>query len=237
MHAGLRPETYFDSSTIIVGLVLLGRWLEGRAKGRTADAIRRLVGLGAKTARIVRAGGDVDVDLAVVQPGDLLRVRPGEKVPVDGVIVEGGSAIDESMITGESDPGRPGDRRRGHRGHPEHDRHVRLPGDPGGAATPPWPGSSRWSGGPRAARRPIQHLADRISEIFVPIVLVLATLAFVAWLALGPEPRLTFALTAFVDGGRHRLPVRDGSRDPHGDHGGDRPRRRVGHPRQGRAGP
>ena len=197
VHAGLRPETYFDSSTIIVGLILLGRWLEGRAKGRTADAIRRLVGLGAKTARIVRAGGDVDVDLAVVQPGDLLRVRPGEKVPVDGVIVEGGSAIDESMITGESIPV---------------DRAI---GDEVIGATLNTTGTFVFRATrvgrdtalarivemvrrAQGSKAPIQHLADRISEIFVPIVLVLATLAFVAWLALGPEPRLTFALTAFV---------------------------------------
>ena len=197
VRAGLRPETYFDSSTIIVGLILLGRWLEGRAKGRTAGAIRRLVGLGAKTARVVRAGGEVDVDLAEVHPGDLVRVRPGEKVPVDGVIVEGGSAIDESMITGESIPV---------------DRTV---GDEVIGATLNTTGTFVFRatrvGSETALARivemvrraqgskaPIQRLADRISEIFVPIVLVLAALAFVAWLALGPEPRLTLALTAFV---------------------------------------
>jgi Cu+-exporting ATPase len=99
-EAGLHPETYFDSSAIIIGLILLGRWLEDRAKGRTTGAIRRLVGLQAKTARLVRGDEEVEVELAAVQPGDLLRVRPGEKVPVDGVLVEGGSAVDESMLTG-----------------------------------------------------------------------------------------------------------------------------------------
>ena len=188
LRAGLRPETYFDSSTIIVGLILLGRWLEGRAKGRTAGAIRRLVGLAAKTARVVRAGGEVDVDLAEVSPGDLVRVRPGEKVPVDGVIVEGGSAIDESMITGESIPV------------------DRTTGDEVIGATLNTTGTFVFRatrvGSETALARivemvrraqgskaPIQRLADRISEIFVPIVLVLATLAFAAWLAFGPEPR------------------------------------------------
>jgi P-type Cu+ transporter len=197
LRAGLRPETYFDSSTIIVGLILFGRWLEGRAKGRTADAIRRLVGLSAKTARVIRAGAEIDVQLSEVVPGDLVRVRPGDKVPVDGIIVEGGSAIDESMITGESMPV---------------DRAI---GDEVIGATLNTTGTFVFRatrvGSETALARivemvrraqgskaPIQRLADRISEVFVPIVLVLAALAFVAWLALGPEPRLTLALTAFV---------------------------------------
>ncbi|HSO29665.1 MAG TPA: heavy metal translocating P-type ATPase, partial [Candidatus Sulfomarinibacteraceae bacterium] len=102
--AGLHPETYFDSSTIIIGLILLGRWLEARAKGRTTGAIRRLIGLQATTARRIRDGVEEDVELASVIPGDLLRVRPGEKIPVDGVVVEGASAVDESMLTGEPIP-------------------------------------------------------------------------------------------------------------------------------------
>ena len=102
--AGLEPETYFDSSTIVIGLVLLGRWLEARAKGRTTGAIRHLIALGAKTARVVRADKEIDVDLAEVRPGDLVRVRPGEKVPVDGVVISGGSAVDRSMLTGEPIP-------------------------------------------------------------------------------------------------------------------------------------
>ncbi|MEA2536110.1 MAG: P-type Cu+ transporter [Chloroflexota bacterium] len=197
MQAGLRPETYFDSSTIIIGLILLGRWLEGRAKGRTAGAIRRLVGLSARTARVVRAGVEVDVDLAEVFPGDLVRVRPGDKVPVDGVMVEGGSAIDESMITGESMPV------------------DRVVGDEVIGATLNTTGTFLFRatrvGSDTALARivemvrraqgskaPIQRLVDRISEVFVPVVLVLAALAFVVWLTVGPEPRLTLALTAFV---------------------------------------
>ncbi len=103
-NAGIMPETYFDSATIIIGLILLGKYLEGRAKGRTTGAIRRLVGLQARTARRIRNGVEQDVDLAVVVPGDLLRVRPGDKVPVDGVVIEGMSAVDESMLTGEPIP-------------------------------------------------------------------------------------------------------------------------------------
>ncbi|MGH2477261.1 MAG: cation transporter, partial [Candidatus Limnocylindrales bacterium] len=103
-EAGLHPETYFDSSTIIIGLVLLGRWLEHRAKASTTGAIGRLVGLQATTARRLSDHGEHDVPLEAVAVGDLLRVRPGEKVPVDGVVVEGGSAIDASMLTGEPMP-------------------------------------------------------------------------------------------------------------------------------------
>ena len=104
-QAGLHPETYFDSSTIILGLVLLGRWLEARAKGRTTGAIRRLVALQASSARRIDAtGAETDVPLEAIVVGDRLRVRPGDKVPVDGVVLEGGSAIDAAMLTGEPIP-------------------------------------------------------------------------------------------------------------------------------------
>jgi Cu+-exporting ATPase len=103
-EAGLHPETYFDASTIIIGLVLLGRWLESRAKAGTAGAIRRLIGLQPTTARLVTDAGETDVALERVTVGDLLRVRPGEKLPVDGVVVEGASAVDASMLTGEPLP-------------------------------------------------------------------------------------------------------------------------------------
>ncbi|HEX5589264.1 MAG TPA: heavy metal translocating P-type ATPase, partial [Candidatus Limnocylindrales bacterium] len=195
--AGLHPETYFDSSAVIIGLILLGRWLEARAKGRTTGAIRRLIGLQATTARRIRDGVEEDVELAVVVPGDLLRVRPGDKVPVDGVVVEGTSAVDESMLTGEPIPV------------------TKSPGDEVIGATINTSGSfvmrtvhvgrdtalarivdlvQRAQG----SKAPIQRMADRISEIFVPIVLVIAALTFVAWFLAGPEPRVTLALTAFI---------------------------------------
>jgi Cu+-exporting ATPase len=195
--AGLHPETYFDSATIITGLILLGRWLEARAKGRTTGAIRRLVGLQATTARRIRDGVEEDVDLAVVVPGDLLRVRPGEKVPVDGVVAEGMSAVDESMLTGEPIPA------------------TKTAGDEVIGATLNTTGSfvmraTRVGRDTALARivdlvqraqgskAPIQRLADRISAVFVPAVLVVAALTFAAWFLFGPEPRVTLALTAFI---------------------------------------
>ena len=113
-------ETYFDTAVVITVLVLLGQVLELRARSQTSAAIRQLLGLAPKTARVIRDGVEEDVPLAEVQVGDLLRVRPGEKVPVDGVVVEGRSAVDESMVTGEpmpveKDAGRAGDRRHGQR--------------------------------------------------------------------------------------------------------------------------
>ncbi len=195
--AGIEPVSYFDSSAIIIGLVLLGRWLEGRAKGRTTGAIRRLVALQATTARRVRDGVDEDVELASVVPGDLLRVRPGDKVPVDGVVVEGVSAVDESMLTGEPIPV------------------TKSAGDEVIGATINTTGSfvmrATHVGRETALARivelveraqgskaPIQRLADRVSEVFVPLVLVIASLTFVAWMLVGPEPRFTLALTAFI---------------------------------------
>ncbi len=196
-QAGLHPETYFDSSTIIIGLILLGRWLEARAKSRATGAIRRLIGLQASSARLV--SGDVETEIAVedVQPGDLLRVRPGDRVPVDGVVVEGASAIDESMLTGEPMPVEKG------------------PGAEVIGATLNATGSfvfraTRVGADTALARivalvehaqgskAPIQRLADRVSEVFVPAVLIVAALTFAAWFTFGSEPRLTLALTAFI---------------------------------------
>ncbi|HEX8931937.1 MAG TPA: heavy metal translocating P-type ATPase, partial [Patescibacteria group bacterium] len=101
---GVDPMPYFDTSTIIIGLILLGRYFEARAKAGTSEAIKKLIGLQAKTARVLRDKKEVDIPIAQVQIGDIVRVRPGEKIPVDGVITEGDSAVDESMITGESLP-------------------------------------------------------------------------------------------------------------------------------------
>jgi Cu+-exporting ATPase len=196
--AGLMPETYYDSAAIIIGLVLAGRWLEGRAKGRTSDAIRALVRLAPSTARRLDAeGAEHEVRIDDLQPGDLLRVRPGEKVPADGIVIEGASAIDESMLTGEAMPV------------------ARDIGDPVIGASLNTTGSfvmraTRVGGDTTLARiialveraqgrkAPVQRLVDRVSEVFVPLVLLLAGIAFVAWYALGPEPRLTYALVALV---------------------------------------
>jgi Cu+-exporting ATPase len=195
--AGLEPATYFDSAAIIIGLVLLGRWLEARAKGQTTGAIRRLAALRPISARLVRGELEEDVPLDSVVVGDLLRVRPGDKVPVDGLVIVGSSAVDEALLTGEPIPAGKG------------------PGDEVIGATLNTTGTfvmraTRVGRDTALARivelveraqgskAPIARLADRIAEVFVPTVLVVAAGTFVVWLAVGPEPRLTHALVAAI---------------------------------------
>jgi Cu+-exporting ATPase len=196
-EAGLHPETYFDSATIILGLVLLGRWLEARAKGEASGAIRRLIGLQAVSALLVAPGGDRSVAVEEIQPGDLLRVRPGDRIPVDGVVVEGSSTVDQAMLTGEPIPV------------------MKGPADEVFGATLNQSGTFTFRatrvGSDTALARivalvehaqgskaPIQRLADRISEVFVPAVLAVGVVTFAAWFLFGTEPRLTLALTAFI---------------------------------------
>jgi Cu+-exporting ATPase len=187
-EAGLHPETYFDSSAIIIGLVLLGRWLEHRARTGTTGAIRRLVGLQATTARRVIDGRDEDVALETVVVGDLLRVRPGEKVPVDGVVVEGASAVDASMLTGEPIPVEvtAGTEVIGATMNTTGTfvmRATRVGRDTALARIVELVSRAQGS------KAPIQRLADRIAEIFVPLVLVVAAATFLVWLVFGPRSR------------------------------------------------
>ena len=245
--AGVEAAVYYDSAVIIIGLILLGRYLEARAKGQTSAAMRRLIGLQAKTARVLRpvpdstldpAGGpslggrsapgslatcelagptdtapvaseagtcsiapgetmELDIPVEEVVVGDVVVVRPGEKIPVDGTVTEGRSAVDESMLTGESIPVEKG------------------PGDEVIGATLNRTGSFRFRATKvgrdtalaqivrlveeaQGSKAPIQRLADYIASIFVPVVLGVAVITFLVWYLLGPEPAFTLALLAFV---------------------------------------
>jgi Cu+-exporting ATPase len=195
--AGIEPVTYFDSSTIVIGLVLLGRWLEARARVQTSGAIRRLIGLSPTTARLVVDGVDRDVPLESVRVGDLLRVRPGDTVPVDGLVVEGGSDLDLSMLTGEPIPVAvgPGDTVIGASRNATGSFVMRATRVGRDTALARIVELVRRAQGSKA---PIQRLADRIAEVFVPLVLVAAVVTFAAWYLAGPEPRLTLALTAAI---------------------------------------
>jgi len=205
---GLTAEPYFDTSTIIIGLILLGRFLEARAKSQTSEAIKKLIGLQAKTARVLRGSMDsfgfaqdgqvlssreeVDILIGEVVVGDLIIVRPGEKIPVDGVITEGLSSIDESMVTGESMPA------------------DKKAGDLVIGATINKTGSFVFRATKvgqetmlsqiiklvqeaQGSKAPIQRLADLISSYFVPIVLMTAIVTFIMWYILGPVPSFTYA--------------------------------------------
>ena len=188
---------YYDTAAIIIGLILLGRFLEARAKGQTSLAIKRLMGLRPDTARVVRDGAEVTMPVADVAVGDVVAVRPGEKIPVDGDVLEGESAVDESMVTGESIPVDKG------------------PSDPVIGATVNTTGSLRVAATKvgrdaflsqmislveqaQSSKAPVQRLADRVAARFVPAVLLTALVTFGVWLAVGPDPVVTHALTSFV---------------------------------------
>jgi Cu+-exporting ATPase len=195
MH-GVVP-TYFDTAVVITALVLLGQVLELRARHRTGAAIRQLLGLAPKSARVVRNGVDQDVPLEQVQIGDLCRVRPGEKVPVDGVVVEGRTAIDEAMVTGEAVPAEkePGSRVTG--GTINTTGSIVFRADRVGTETL-LAQIVRMVGEAQRSRAPIQRLADRIAAWFVPSVVLIAIVAFVVWMTWGPEPRMARALVSAV---------------------------------------
>jgi Cu+-exporting ATPase len=196
-HGGAVP-VYFESAAVIVELVLLGQVLELRARSRVSGALKALLGLAPRSARLVRATGEeLDVPVEEVKPGDRLRVRPGEKVPVDGRVISGSSAVDEAMVSGEPIPveKRPGDRVTG----------ATVNGNGGFVMEAERVGKDtllaqivRMVGDAQRSRAPIQRLADVVSGWFVPAVVAAAALAFLAWALAGPEPRLAHALVAAV---------------------------------------
>jgi Cu+-exporting ATPase len=190
-------ETYFDTAAVITVLVLFGQVLELRARSRTGTALRGLLGLAPKTARVVRDGADLDVPLSAVGIGEICRVRPGEKVPVDGVVIEGRSAIDEAMVTGEPIPAEkePGSRVTG--GTMNTTGGLLIRADRVGSDTL-IAQIVRMVGEAQRSRAPIQRLADQIAGYFVPAVVVVAVFAFVGWSIWGPDPRLARALVNAV---------------------------------------
>ncbi len=195
--AGGGVGLYFEPAAVIVVLVLLGQILELRAREETGGAIRALLDLAPKTAVRVGEGGDEEVPLDSVRMGDLLRVRPGEAVPVDGAVVEGGSHVDESMVTGESLPvaKRPGDGVIG--GAVNQSGSFVMRAEKVGADTMLSKIVTLVAAAQRS-RAPIQRLADRVAGWFVPLVLTIAALAFLVWLVWGPTPSLEFAIVAAV---------------------------------------
>ena len=190
--AGLEREVFYETALVIIGFVSLGRFLEARAKGRTSAAIKRLLTLRPKTARVLRDGEEVDIPVAALQVGDVMLVRPGEQIPVDAELLEGLGAVDESMLTGESMPvdKAPGDRVYGATINGSGALRVRatqVGADTVLARIIALVESAQ------ASKAPVQALADRVASIFVPVVLVIAAASFLLWLVVGPAPALTFA--------------------------------------------
>jgi len=197
ISGGIEPKVYFDTSVIIITLILLGRVLEARAKGQTSEAIKKLIGLQPKTARVIRDEKEVDIRVDEVLVGDIIIVRPGEKIPVDGIVRDGKSYADESMITGESIPV------------------EKKTGDEVIGATINKSGSFKFEATKvgkdtalaqiiklvqeaQGSKAPIQRLADKIAGYFVQVVISIAVLTFIIWFLLGPKPALTIALLNFV---------------------------------------
>ena len=198
-HAFMRhgAMTYYDLSAVVITLVVLGRWLEARARGRTSEAIRRLMSLAPRAARVIRDGVEMDVPTAEVRVGDFVRIRPGERVPVDGVVTEGASTVDESMLTGESLPAEKAPESSVFAGTVNRTgsfvfRAARVGSETTLARIIQLVAEAQGS------RAPIQRLADRVAAVFVPIVLVIAALTFIAWWLLGPEPAGLLALANAV---------------------------------------
>ncbi|MFO3796031.1 MAG: copper-translocating P-type ATPase, partial [Anaerolineales bacterium] len=193
----LSGHVYFETAAVIITLIRLGKYLEARAKGRTSEAIKKLMSLRAKTARLVREGQEMEVPVDEVRVGDVILVRPGEKIPVDGVVIEGRSAVDESMLTGESLPVEKG------------------PGDMVIGATLNKQGFLRFEATKvgketalaqiirlveeaQGSKAPIQRLADQVSAVFVPTVILIASIAFLFWYFVGDPGNLTHALVNMV---------------------------------------
>ena len=194
---GIGSAVYFDTAALIIGLILLGRFLEARARGRTSEAIRRLIGLQPNTARVIRDGQETEVSVEELALDDVAAVRPGERVPTDGEIVEGSSTVDESMLTGESMPV------------------DKAPGAAVYGATLNGTGYFlfrvtrvgrdtalaqiiRLVEEAQGSRAPIQRVADRVASVFVPAVGAVAIAAFLFWMVLGPAPALTYAVLTLV---------------------------------------
>jgi len=197
MVRGLMVDVYFDTSAAIIVLILLGRFLEARAKGRTSEAIKKLIGLQPKTARVLRNGNEMDIPVEEVTPGDVVIVRPGEKIPVDGSVKEGYSSVDESMVTGESLPV------------------EKRAGDAVIGATMNKTGTFKFEATKvgrdtvlsqiirlvqeaQGSKPPIARLVDVIASYFVPVVIGIAILTFMIWYLFGPHPALTYAFLNFI---------------------------------------
>ncbi|HRW63426.1 MAG TPA: copper-translocating P-type ATPase, partial [Bacteroidales bacterium] len=197
LSIGITPHVYFEAAVVIIALILLGRYLEEKAKSKTSDSIKKLMGLKVKTARVIRDGLETEISIEDVIIGDILIIRPGEKIPVDGKVIDGNSTVDESMITGESMPVE----------KTEHDLVI--------GATINKTGSFRMRAekvgkdtmlshiiemvkNAQGSKAPIQKLADKIASVFVPVVMSIALLSALIWFFIGPSPSITYAIVTLV---------------------------------------
>jgi Cu2+-exporting ATPase len=194
----MQPHVYYEAAAVIIALIMLGKYFEERAKSRTSASIKKLIGLQVKTARVIRNGSELEIPASDVVKGDIIIIRPGEKIPVDGIILEGWSYIDESMVTGEPVPV------------------EKKVGDAVVGATINTTGSFRFTAEKvgdqtllsqiiklvreaQGSKAPIQRLADKVAGIFVPVVIAIALVSFACWLIWGPHPSLSYAFITLVN--------------------------------------
>ncbi len=194
---GLKPHVYFDTSSVIITLILFGRLLEARAKGRTSEAIRRLIGLQAKTAKVQRNGTVEEVPIEEVVVGDIVIVSPGERIPVDGIVVDGFSSVDESMLTGESVPVEKSTGELVFGGTVNKEGSLKIRATKIGKDTA-LAQIIRLVEEAQGSKAPIQRLADKVASVFVPVVISIALVTFAIWYIFGPEPAFTRALMNFI---------------------------------------
>jgi len=197
LERGLESHVYYEAAVVIISLILLGRHLEERARSKTSASIKKLMGLGVRSAVVMRNGREEEIPIDRVVPGDIILVRPGDKVPVDGTLSEGRSWVDESMITGEAVPveKKGGDRVIG--GTINKEGSFRMEARKVGSATLLAQIIQQVKEA-QGSKAPVQKLADKVAGIFVPIVIIIALLSFTAWYFFGPDPRLTYAFTILV---------------------------------------
>ncbi|MFP4042741.1 MAG: heavy metal translocating P-type ATPase [Bacteroidales bacterium] len=197
LSRGITPHVYYEATAVIISLILLGRYFETKAKSRTSDSIRKLMGMQVKTAKVIRNNKEVEIPVEEVEAGDVIQIRPGEKIPVDGEIISGYSSVDESMITGESIPA------------------EKMKGDKVIGATLNKSGSFRAKAEKvgsetmlsqiielvrqaQGSKAPVQKLADQIAAIFVPVVIIIALVSAAIWYFVGPSPQLTYAFVTLI---------------------------------------
>lgn len=197
LSRGITPHVYYEAAAVIISLILLGRYFEARAKSRTSDSIKRLMGLQVKTAKVIRDGEEIEVPVDQVEVDDVVQIRPGEKIPVDGRIIQGYSSVDESMITGESIPVEKskGDQVIGATLNKTGSFQIRAEKVGSDTVLSQIIQMVREAQGSKA---PVQKLADRIAAIFVPVVISIALVSALIWYITGPSPQLTYAFVTLV---------------------------------------
>ena len=236
LSRGIAPHVYFESSSVIIAFILLGRLLEERAKGNTSQAIKKLMGLQPKTVTLVINEKLKEVPIRQVKPGDIIRVKPGERIAVDGTVTDGTSYVDESTLSGEPVPVAKGKDAKVYAGTINQKGSFHFRADRVGADTL-LAKIIHLVQDAQGSKAPVQKLVDKVAAVFVPAIMGIALLSFILWMAFAPSEGFTPRTAGPGDGAHHRLPLCLGTRHAYRHHGRHRQRSRTGHPHQRRRKP